>query len=142
MGRVLGVDPGGKRIGIALSDPTGVIAGPLTVFVHRSRREDAREIIRLAVENGSESIVIGQSLDEDGVLKPIGRYAENLAGEIRELSQLPVILWDEHGSTVKARQARIEMGVKRSKRRGHMDDLAAVVILQTYLDEKSDGVVG
>jgi putative Holliday junction resolvase len=142
MGRILGVDPGGKRIGIALSDPTGVIASPLAVCTHRSRREDALEVIRLAEENGAESILIGQSLDEDGGLNPIGRYAQNLAEEIRGLSRLPVIMWDEHGSTVKARKARIEMGVKRSKRRGHLDDLAAVVILQTYLDDRSEGVVG
>lgn len=142
MHRILGVDPGGKRIGIALSDPTGTISSPLTVLLHRSRREDALRIIRLAEENEAAGILIGQSMDEGGDLKPIGKYAQNLAEEIRGLSGLPIILWDEHGSTLKARKARIEMGVKRSKRSGHLDDLAAAVILQTYLDSTNDGVDG
>jgi putative Holliday junction resolvase len=140
MRRVLGVDPGGKRIGIALSDPSGTIASPLAVLMHRSHREDALQIIKLAQEHEAETILVGQSLDEDGNLKPIGRFACNLAGEIRELTELPIILWDEHGSTLKARKARIEMGVKRSKRSGHLDELAAAVILQSYLDSMNDGV--
>jgi putative Holliday junction resolvase len=123
-------------MGIAVSDLSATIANPLTVLPHRSRHEDAVQIAALAEENHAGAIVVGQSLDEDGSLKPMGRNAQNLAEEIRTVTDLPVIMWDEHGSTVKARRARIEMGVKRSKRGGHLDDLAATIILQSYLDAK------
>ncbi|MHC1784542.1 MAG: Holliday junction resolvase RuvX [Anaerolineaceae bacterium] len=136
MNRVLAVDPGEKRIGIAVSDLTGTIANPLSILTHRSRHEDAVQIAILAAENQAGAIVIGQSLEEDDSLKPIGRHAQKLADEIRTVTDLPVIMWDEYGSTIKARRARIEMGVKRSKRSGHLDDLAATIILQSFLDAR------
>lgn len=132
--RILAVDPGEKRLGIALSDPTQTIANPLTVLKHVSRPVDAATIALLARENAAVLIVVGQSLGEDGQPTPEGRRAARLAEAIREQTHLPVVLWDESGSTAAARQARIAMGVPRRKRRGHLDDLAATFILQTYLD--------
>lgn len=134
--RVLAIDPGDKRIGVALSDATGTIAQPLSVIDHVSRAVDAALIARLAREQGAEEIVVGQALDEEGDAGPQARKAARLAEAIRSQSDLPVILWDESSSTQMAREARVEMGVARRKRRGHLDDLAAAVILQSYLDAR------
>jgi putative Holliday junction resolvase len=135
--RILAVDPGEKRIGLALSDPTGTIANPLVVLKHVSRKLDAAAIAQIARENSAGQIIVGQALDEEGQPTPQGRRAARLAAAIREQSDLPVILWDESGSTQAARSALIALGVPRRKRRGHLDDLAATYILQSYLDAHS-----
>jgi putative Holliday junction resolvase len=132
--RYLCVDPGDKRIGIAVSDLSGTIANPYSVINHVQREKDALQIITIAEETGSEMIIIGQALTDDGEPSPSGRKSARLASVIKSRTKIPVVLWDESGSTDIARQARLEMGVGKKKRRGHMDDLAAAVILQTYLD--------
>jgi putative Holliday junction resolvase len=134
----MAVDPGDKRIGIALSDPTGTIANPLTIIVHVSRPVDAATIAQLARENQAGRIVVGQSLDVDGYPTPQGRRAKRLADAIRTQTALPVELWDESGSTQAASAAHDAMGVPGRKRRGHLDDLAATYILQTYLDAQAN----
>lgn len=139
MARILAVDPGEKRIGLALSDPTGVIANPLAVIEHISRLLDAARIAQLALENNATCIVVGQALDVDGQPTPSGRRAARLAMAIRTQCELPVILWDETGSTQAARAARLVMGTTRRKRGGHLDELAATYILQTYLDVHTVG---
>lgn len=135
--RVLAVDPGEKRIGLAISDPTGTIANPLRVIKHVARPVDAAAVAQIAEEQGAGLIVIGQALDDEGLPTLQSRRAERLARAIREKTSLPVELWDESGSTQAAIAARIAMGVSRKKRRGHLDDLAAAVILQSYLDSRS-----
>lgn len=132
--RILAVDPGEKRLGIAISDSSGTIANPLTVLKHISRPLDAAAIAQLARENQAGLIVIGQALDEDGLPTPEGRRAGRLAEAVQGQTDLPVVLWDESGSTREARSARLAMGASRRKRSGHLDDLAATYILQTYLD--------
>ena len=132
--RILAVDPGEKNIGIALSDPSGTIANPLTLLGHVSRIVDAAAIAALAAERNAGLIVVGQTLDEEGNPTPQGRRAARLVAAIRAQTDLPVVLWDESGSTQAARRARLEMGAPRRKRGGHLDELAATYILQTYLD--------
>lgn len=138
-GRVLAVDPGEKRLGIALSDPTGTLARPLLVLRHVSRAVDAAQIAALAVEHGAERIIIGAALDDEGLPTPQSRHAERLAEAVRQQTSLPVELWDESGSTQAARETRIRMGVSRRKRSGHLDEVAAAVILQSYLDAHAQG---
>lgn len=133
-GRILAVDPGEKRLGIAVSDPTETIARPLAVIKHTSRSVDAAAIVRFAVEQEAVRIIIGWPLDSEGRPTSQARHSERLADEIRVQTTLPVELWDESGSTQAARSARIAMGVPRHKRGGHLDDVAATVILQSYLD--------
>jgi len=134
--RILAVDPGEKRIGIAISDPTATIAGPLSVVQHISRLLDAASIANLAEEHQVSLIIIGKSFDEEGLPSPQSRRADRLAEAIRQQCDIPLVMWDESYSTQAARQARIEMGTSRRKRGGHMDDLAATVILQSYLDSR------
>lgn len=136
--RVLAVDPGDRRLGTAISDPSGTIANPLIVIKHVSRLIDAAVIAQLASDNDAGLIVIGATYDDEGELTPQGRKAARLADVIRTQTELPVHLWDERDSTQVARSARINMNVTRKKRSGHLDELAATVILQTYLDAHRD----
>ena len=132
--RILAVDPGEKHIGIALSDPTGTIANPLTVLKHISRVVDAAQIAELARQNEVGLILIGYSVDEEGKSTPQSRKAEQMAEAVRQQCVCPVKLWDESFSTQDARQVRIAMGTTRKRRSGHLDDLAATIMLQSYLD--------
>jgi putative pre-16S rRNA nuclease len=133
--RVLGVDPGEKRLGIAISDLSATIASPFSVIKHESRPANAERIARMAAEQDAVLIVIGQPLDADGEVGPQGRKSLRLAEAIRACTDLPVALWDESGSTQAAIAARRAMGAKRKKRSGHLDELAATFILQSYLDQ-------
>ncbi len=137
MMRVLAIDHGEKRIGLAISDQTGTIANPLTVIKHVSRAIDAAQVATIASENEVGLIVIGQSFDEEGQPNLAGRRAARFADALGGQTELPVELWDESFSTNIARTARIQMGVSRKQRAGHLDQLAATVILQSYLDAQT-----
>lgn len=134
--RILSVDHGEKRIGLAISDLTGTIANPLNVIKHVSRMIDAAQVAEIANENEVSLIIIGQSLDEDGKPNMAGRRAGRFADELKNQTQIPIEMVDESFSTQIARNARIELGVSRKKRAGHQDEYAAVVILQNYLEAK------
>jgi putative Holliday junction resolvase len=135
--RILAVDYGTQRIGLALSDPTGTLARPLAVLDHVQRQVDAAAVAGLAREHEAVRIVVGQSLDEEGKPNFAGRQAARFAEALRTQSGLPVELWDEAFTTRDARQVRLEMGVARRKRAGHLDDLAATLLLQSYLEGHS-----
>ena len=132
--RILAVDHGEKRIGLAVSDPTGTFASPLTVINHVSRLMDAAQVANIASENEVGLIVIGQSFDEEGEPNLAGRRAAKFADALKEQTQIPVELFDESFSTQDARATVIEMGVSRKKRKGHHDSLAAVMILRSYIE--------
>ena len=132
--RILAVDHGEKRIGLALSDPTATIASPLRVIKHVSRLLDVGQVANLANENEAGLIVIGQSFDEEGIPNLAGRRAARFAEALKEQTSIPVELFDESFSTQDARATWIEMGVSRKKRAGHMDELAAAMILRSYIE--------
>ena len=136
--RILAVDHGSVRIGLALSDPTATIASPLTVIAHVSRAVDAAQVAALAAEHEAVRVIVGQSFDEEGRPNAAGRSAARFAESLRLQTSLPVEMWDESLSTQDARASRIELGVSRKKRAGHHDSLAAVVILQSYLEAKRE----
>ncbi len=137
--RVLAVDPGEKRLGIALSDPSGTIASPLTILKHTSRQIDAATIAQLAQEHDAGLIVVGQATDSEGKPNVSGRRAARLAAAIRAQTNLPVELWDESESTQAAMAAQLAMGAGKKRRGEPKDDHAATVILQSYLDAHSQG---
>lgn len=137
MSRILAVDHGTQRIGLALSDPTGRLARPLTVLAHVQRQADAAAVAGLAREHEAGLIVVGQSFDEDGRPNFAGRQAARFAEALRSQTDLPVELWDEAFTSRDARQARLEMGAPRRKRSGHLDDLAATLLLQSYIEGHS-----
>jgi putative Holliday junction resolvase len=132
--RILAVDPGSKHIGLAISDQTGTIANPLQVILHVSRPVDAAAVAELAKSTQAGEIVVGQSLDEAGVPTFEGRRSQRFAEAVKLQTDIPVVLWDEAFTTQAARAARRRMGATRRKRGGHLDDLAATVLLQDYLD--------
>lgn len=136
--RILAVDPGDKHIGLALSDPTARIGRQLTVLAHVSRILDAASIAGIAKEHAVTLIIVGQALDGDGQPGPAARKSARLAEAIKSQTNTQVILWDESGSTGTARETLIELGVPQTRRRGHHDALAAVMILKDYLDAMDD----
>lgn len=131
--KVLAVDPGDKRIGLAVSDPTGTLSRPLTVIQHTSRDEDANKIVAITEEEGAVLIVVGWALDSEGEVGYQARKSQRLADVIRTKTSVPVKMWDESGTTKTAIQTRIAMGVSRKKRQGHLDDVAASILLQDFL---------
>jgi len=131
----MAVDPGEKRIGLAISDETCTLARGLSVIKHESLRLDCLEIAKLANANGVKKIVVGSPIGDADEERPQMRHAQKVAESLAECSGLPVELWDESGSTLKAREYRLEAGVKRDKRGGHLDEVAAAVILQSWLDD-------
>ncbi|HEX8992794.1 MAG TPA: Holliday junction resolvase RuvX [Anaerolineales bacterium] len=137
--RVLGVDHGEKRIGLAISDATGMIARPLSVIEHISRAVDAAQVAAAAADHEAELIVIGQSFDEEGRANLAGRRAGRFAEALKTQTALRIVLWDESMSTADAREFRREAGTSRKKRRGHLDEAAAAVLLQSYLDAQRPG---
>ena len=132
--KFLCVDPGEVRIGVAISDETGTLARPLAILGHVSRVIDAMEIMRLALQNQADAIVVGQALDSDGKPGPKARSAARLAEALQALEEIPIYLWDESYSSQKAAELRIAKGVSRKKRSQPIDDLAAALILQDFLE--------
>jgi putative Holliday junction resolvase len=138
MARVLGVDLGARRIGLAVSDPTGLIASPLQVL-ERSGDADAdrRAIVAAARGEDADTIVIGMPKELSGRsgAAAIGAHAE--VDAIRALApDLTVDVVDERLTTVIAQRSLIEAGVSRRKRKGTVDKVAAAVLLQSYLDAR------
>ena len=135
MTRILGLDPGQRRIGVALSDPTGTIASPHSVIDRRSA-EFTDAVRSLCEEHGVERIVVGLPTGLSGVEGPSATAARGVGAAVADATGLPVEYQDERFTTVTAEAALLEGGVKRSKRRDVRDKVAASVILQTYLDRK------
>jgi putative Holliday junction resolvase len=107
------------------------------VIQHVARNVDAALIAQIAGEEGAVRIIVGLPLDDEGRVGPRARKAERLAEAIRQQSKLPIELWDESLSTREAVEARRQMGARRERRSGHLDELAATVLLQSYLDAHS-----
>jgi len=142
--KLLALDVGDRRVGVAVSDATGLIATPLTVLRRKSKAEDFARIARLAREQGAEGLVVGHPLDEDGSAGPQARRIERYAEALREALQveglaLPIHFQDERLSTQRAQEAMIAAGRGAQDRRTRIDAVAAAVILQDYLDELRNG---
>jgi putative Holliday junction resolvase len=132
--RILAVDPGDKRIGLALSDVTGKLASPLTILDHTNREDNASRIADLAAQHDAERIIVGQAFGEDGQPNLSGRKARRLAGALRDATSLPIELWEESDSTQTALAARRALG----RSGDNIDAEAAAVILQDYLDNQTN----
>ena len=132
--RILAVDHGKKNIGLAISDETGMLARPLGIIAHSSKLLDAAQVAEQATRQAAERIIVGVSYDEEGQLNQAGRQAMNFAEVLKLQTELPVEMWDESLTTQDARAVRLASGAPRKKRAGHLDDVAAAVLLQDYLD--------
>jgi putative Holliday junction resolvase len=136
--RILAVDHGQKNIGLALSDETNMLARPLVILPHVSKNLDAAQVSEQALRHEVGRIIVGVSYDEAGDPNPAGRRAMNFAEVLRQQTDLPVELWDESMTTQDALAARIASGAPRKKRAGHLDDVAAAILLQDYLDNHTN----
>ena len=136
--RIMGLDIGDRRIGVALSDSLRIVAGALTVVERVTNEAALKEIIDLARENEVEHIVVGMPRSLDGSLGKQAQAVQSFVDLLKERIDIPVVTWDERLSTVAAERTLLETGMKRDKRKKHRDSLAAAIILQGYLDrEKS-----
>jgi len=133
--RILGLDIGDKRIGVALSDPAGILASPLTIINRQGDKADIEAILEIISQNQVAKIVVGLPLSMNG---RVGKQAEQVKEFTRELcrhTDIPVELRDERLSTVSARRMMREGNSKRAGKKTRYDAAAAAIILQGYLDE-------
>ena len=132
--RILGVDFGHKRIGLALSDEGGTIAQPLDYIDGGGITVVSREVARICAERKAGRIVVGVPLRLDGT--PSEQTERTLAfiAELQRATTLPVVKWDERLTSVQAERVLLEGNVRRSKRKQNIDKLAAQIMLQSYLD--------
>jgi len=137
--RLLGLDVGNRRIGVALSDGLGLTAQPLLTLLRKKPRDDLRSLARLARKYGCREIVVGNPLhlsgDQSRQAEKTQAFAQLLANE----TKLPVHLWDERLTTSEAHRILYESGWPRTEHRNVVDQVAAVIILQGFLDARSLG---
>jgi putative Holliday junction resolvase len=136
--RALGIDPGSKRIGLAISDRSGTVASPLTVLQRsRSRRHDDSEIARIVRDEEVEVVVVGLPVNMDG---SHGASAKAAIAEARRLATVvgvPVELHDERRTTVSADRSMLDAGLNAVERRQRVDKVAAAIMLQSWLDSRA-----
>ena len=132
----MALDVGQKRIGVALSDPTGVLASPLTTIQRRSDSGDIGSVLSLAAEHAVEEVVVGLPLLLTGLpgeqARRVARFTRSLAAR----APVPVKTLDERYTTVEAERLLRQAGVKPSRNRARVDAVAAAVILQAYLESR------
>lgn len=136
MGRILGIDYGTKRVGIAISDPMGMLATPLSVETVRSVDEAIQVVCRIARERGVVQIIVGIPINMNGSSGPMALEAGKFVELLRTASGLPVDITDERLSTSLVERMLVDADVSRGRRKEVRDKLAAQVILQGYLDAK------
>ena len=139
MSKVLGVDFGDRRTGIAISDASRAIAFPRETLVCDHPEQAAAAVARLAAAEDVAEIVVGYPLNLNGTAGPRAARTDAFLAELAKRTALPLKKWDERLSTKIAEAVLIEAGISRAKRRGVVDKLAAQVILQGYLDATGAG---
>ena len=137
-GRVLGLDLGGKRIGLALSDPDRTIASSLGHLACRGNRQDVEALAALVAEHEVTEVVVGLPLHLSGEESPGSRRARAFAEKLSERLGLPVNLIDESLTTAEAEEILVEADVSRKKRRQVIDGMAAALILRAWLNEQEE----
>ena len=137
--RVLALDIGDKRIGVAVSDPVGLIATPLTTITRRGDLDGIEQVLRLADEQEAGQIIAGIPLSLSGKSGPQADRVAAFVQKLTDATTLPIKTVDERYSTVEAERLLREIGVKPSRDRARVDAAAAAVILQSYLDSVRSG---
>ena len=137
-GRVMALDVGKVRIGVALSDPLGYTAQPLLTLWRKSRGEDFRSLLRLIRKHEVTKIIVGNPLHMSGDISPWAAKVHEFAEELRTRSALPVQLWDERLSSVAAHEILDEAGHSKLDRKSIIDQVAAVVILRGWMEASDE----
>ena len=137
MKRILALDPGTKRIGVALSDEMGWIAQPLETFERRSITADLKHIQELVRDHAVARVIMGMPFRLDGSVGPAAEQVEQFKVMLEGVLSVPVIPWDERLTSKSAESMLIEANVSRKKRKGAVDRVAAAILLQSYLESLS-----
>lgn len=132
--RILGLDIGSKTIGVAISDPLGWTAQGITTIKRTKKEQDIEEIRKICKEYSVESIVVGLPKNMNGTIGDSGEKVIEFSEKIKEVLDLKVEMWDERLTTVAAHKAMLEADLSRAKRKKIVDKIAAIYILQGYLD--------
>jgi putative Holliday junction resolvase len=137
--RLLGLDIGSARVGVAVSDPSGTVATPLTTLDGRTLSADPRPLLRLVEDYEAAGIVVGLPLTLAGEEGPQAKTVRAVADGLAERTGLPVTMWDERLTTTQARRSLDEAGLSEREAKRAVDMVAASLILQSYLDANHSG---
>jgi len=135
--RILALDPGTKRVGVALSDELGWTAQPLETFERKSLNVDIAHINELVRRHDVREIIIGMPVQLNGRMGPAAQSAQQFLDAVQAAVGIPVVAWDERLTTKAAEQMLIEADVSRKKRKGVVDRVAAAILLKSYLEHLS-----
>ena len=135
--RILGLDVGERRIGVALSDPLGLTAQRLTTVERHGPRQDALAIARLAQEHEAQGLVVGLPLTMRGELGEQAKKVTEFVESLKPRLTCPIHLMDERLTTAQSQRALLETDTSRRRRKALIDQLSAQLILQAYLDAKT-----
>ena len=135
-GRILGLDVGDRRVGVAVSDELGLTAQPVFTLTRKNRRHDVGSLVRLVRKYGCTEIVVGNPLYMSGDVSPQALKAQAFAQDLEKETGLAITLWDERLSTTEAHRHLDAAGHLPGKRREVIDQVAAVLILQSFLDSR------
>ena len=138
MTRLLGLDVGTKRIGVALSDPLGLLATPLLILSHENQKKDIENVLELARTYEVSTIVVGLPISLDGKLWHQGQMILGFANMLQRSSSIQIDTWDERFTSAEAEKLLREAGSEPSKLKSKLDSAAAAVILQSYLNSQGD----
>ena len=134
--RIMAIDYGDARTGVAVSDLTGMLAGFTTVIQSRKAEFVAAEVARLAKEHGVEELVMGFPRNMDGTEGPRADLYRVFAKQVERAAEMPVVLWDERRTTIEAHAILHESGKRMKRHRENVDAVAASLILEGYLTKK------
>lgn len=137
--RIMGLDFGTKRIGIAISDELMITAQGINSLQRKILKSDLEEISKLAQGNNVEEIIVGLPLNMDGTYSAKTKEVVEFVEELTKTVSVPIKTWDERLTTMQAERVLLEADVSRAKRKKVTDKLAAQIILQSYLDAKKRG---
>ncbi len=132
--KILGLDYGEARIGVAVSDALGMLANPLDTICEKDREKQLEKTAEVVKLHSVEKIVVGNPKRMDGTLGHRAEYTEEFARDLSNLTGIPYIMWDERLSSTEAHRILESGGVSGKKRKTKVDKIAAVIILQGYLD--------
>jgi len=133
-GPLLGLDPGTKTLGLAISDRTRLIATPLTTIRRKKFTPDAAELLDIYDKNEAVALIIGLPLNMNGTAGPRVQSVKDFAANLLKIRDLPIVFWDERLSTMAVTRGMIDADMSRKKRAENVDKLAAGYILQGVLD--------
>ena len=135
--KIMAIDVGNKRIGVALSDELQILAQPLYTIHRKGIERDIEEIVKIINDNNVEEVIVGLPKNMDGTTGFQGEKTIKFAEVLRQSTDRPLIMWDERMTTISARRIMIENDVKQKDKKNLVDTIAAVVILETYLSRKN-----